>query len=113
MPFEKGNRLAEGRRSPDRRFRAALLAEIDKRGGSAHMQELACALLDKAQAGEMWAIREVADRIDGKVPQAIVGDNEHPPIVAVVSDKQRARALSVLLSGLRAKAECPSNAEIN
>lgn len=35
--------------------------------------------------GEVQGIRETADRLDGKVPQAIVGDDEHGPIqVAVV-----------------------------
>jgi hypothetical protein len=27
--------------------------------------------------GDMQAIKEMADRLDGKVPQAIVGDDEH------------------------------------
>lgn len=32
------------------------------------------------EQGEVSSIREVADRLDGKVPQAIVGDNEADPI---------------------------------
>ncbi len=33
------------------------------------------------KAGEdTAAAREIADRLDGKVPQAIVGDEEHPPV---------------------------------
>lgn len=30
--------------------------------------------------GDVPAIREIADRLDGKVPQAVVGDGEHDPI---------------------------------
>lgn len=43
---------------------------------------IARALLDRA-AIETIATKEVADRLDGKVPQAVVGDNEHDPIVMV------------------------------
>ena len=37
--------------------------------------------------GSEAAIREIADRLDGKVPQAIVGDDEHDPVR--VSDVRR------------------------
>ena len=37
-------------------------------------------LIAKAQAGDMQAIKELAERTDGKVPQAIVGDDEGDPI---------------------------------
>lgn len=30
--------------------------------------------------GEQWALKEIGDRIDGKPAQAIVGDDDHPPI---------------------------------
>lgn len=30
--------------------------------------------------GDVSSIREVADRIDGKVPQALVGDGDYDPI---------------------------------
>jgi hypothetical protein len=30
--------------------------------------------------GDMQAIKELADRMDGKVPQAVVGDDEHDAI---------------------------------
>ncbi len=44
------------------------------------LRAVADALVDKAITGDVAAIKEVADRIDGKVPQALVGDNEHDPI---------------------------------
>jgi len=30
--------------------------------------------------GDVSSIREIADRLDGKVPQAVVGDDEHDPV---------------------------------
>jgi len=44
------------------------------------LRAVADALLDKAMAGDVAAIKEVADRLDGKVPQAVVGgdDTENP-----------------------------------
>lgn len=44
--------------------------------------------------GEIPAIREIADRLDGKVPQAIVGDDESDPIRVEPSDKQLAEAMA-------------------
>jgi hypothetical protein len=47
------------------------------------LRAVADALVDKAMAGDVQAIKEVADRIDGKVPQAVVGDDEADPISLV------------------------------
>ena len=48
---------------------------------------------------ETAAQREIADRLDGKVPQAIVGDDTHDPIrVGDTTDEQRIKALEVLLA---------------
>ena len=38
-------------------------------------------LIEAAKAGEPWAQTLVHDRSDGKVPQPIVGDEDHPPVV--------------------------------
>lgn len=35
--------------------------------------------------GDVQSIREIADRLDGKVPQAVVGDDEHSPINVVAA----------------------------
>jgi hypothetical protein len=48
--------------------------------GITKLREVADALVSKAIAGDVQAIKEVADRIDGKVPQALVGDDESDPI---------------------------------
>jgi hypothetical protein len=36
------------------------------------------ALIDRAIDGDVSAIKEVADRIDGRVPQLIGGDRDNP-----------------------------------
>ena len=35
-------------------------------------------LLDLAAQGEQWAVKELADRMDGKAAQVIAGDAENP-----------------------------------
>ena len=59
---------------------------------------VADALVKKAIDGDTAAIKEIHDRMDGKVPQAIVGDDDHPPVIAHYSDEERARALEVFLA---------------
>jgi hypothetical protein len=41
---------------------------------------LADKLLAAAENGDQWALREIGDRLDGKPAQAIVGDDDAPPI---------------------------------
>lgn len=43
---------------------------------------IAAAHVAKAMTGDMAAIKELADRIDGKVPNPIGGTDELPPITA-------------------------------
>lgn len=52
------------------------VADTDK----TKLRAVADALVDKAIAGDVQAIKEVADRLDGKVPQAVVGDGDSDPI---------------------------------
>ena len=42
------------------------------------LREAAEALLDAASNGEPWAINALADRLDGKPAQSIVGDSDSP-----------------------------------
>lgn len=44
------------------------------------LRAVADALVDKAMAGDVPAIKEIADRLDGKVPQAVVGDADSDPV---------------------------------
>lgn len=41
---------------------------------------IARAMIIKAASGDVPAFNSIADRMDGKVPQAIVGDDEHDAI---------------------------------
>lgn len=54
---------------------------------------------------ETAAAREVADRLDGKVPQAVVGDDEYPPIrLSALSDDELDQ-LEKLLAAAESRAE--------
>src|SRR5215472_209956 len=60
---------------------SALRMEIAAAGGDHKaLRKLARALLTKAAAGDVHAIREIGDRMDGRVPQAITGDADRDPI---------------------------------
>lgn len=50
-------------------------ANGDLSGG---LDSLAERLVNAADAGEQWAIKEVGDRLDGKPAQALVGDPDQP-----------------------------------
>lgn len=71
MPFEKGNKLGAKPRLFDQALRRAILADDGKR-----IREAAEQLLDLAAAGEQWAVRELADRLDGKPEQTVGGTGE-------------------------------------
>jgi hypothetical protein len=53
--------------------------EATEEGGT-KLRAVADALVLKATAGDVPAIKEIADRLDGKVPQALIGDDDEPPI---------------------------------
>lgn len=44
------------------------------------LRAVADALVAKGMAGDVQAIKEIAERLDGKVPQALVGDSGEDPI---------------------------------
>jgi hypothetical protein len=82
MPFKLGNQ--EHKKADHRRaqlFRDALLVELKKADGEVErIQRVAEQLVQQAMKGSIPAIKEIADRIDGKVPAPVVGDDEHPPV---------------------------------
>jgi Family of unknown function (DUF5681) len=82
MPFEAGQSGNPGGRPKSAKLlRDALLVELKKsEGGVERIQLIAQKLVEAALEGNVLAIREIADRIDGKVPQAIVGDDEHDAV---------------------------------
>lgn len=58
------------------------ISEAHESGGT-RLRAVADALVTKAMSGDVPAIKEIADRIDGKVPQALVGDSEFDPIQTI------------------------------
>lgn len=62
-------------------FAAMLRLAINEAGtkpNSTKLRDVADALVSKAIDGDTQAIREIADRLDGKVPQMVQGDAENP-----------------------------------
>lgn len=65
--------------------RVAALRPIDEEAAPTNkLQAAATSLVDKAVDGDVTALKEIGDRLDGKVPQAIVGgDDDSKPIRTV------------------------------
>ena len=60
------------------------LAEKDSKSDQmAALRELAHKLIEAAQAGEGWALKEIGDRLDGRPAQAIIGGDEDDPAINV------------------------------
>jgi hypothetical protein len=74
MPFAKGQSGNPGGRATEKIWRDALLKAVkDKaeKGGGRKLEMVAKALVDAACEGDIQAIKELGDRIDGKSPQTI------------------------------------------
>ena len=68
-----------GSPNKDKPFRDALrMAIADAEGDNKALRLVAIALVAKAQQGDVPAIKEIADRLDGKVTQPIGGDSNAP-----------------------------------
>lgn len=75
----------------DKPFRDALrIAIADADDNPRKLRKIAEKLYDKAAEGDVAAIKEIADRLDGKVPQGIGGSDELGPVENVVTWKQPA-----------------------
>jgi hypothetical protein len=73
MGAPEGNSNAAGRKNKP--FNAALLRAIaqDDQGDANKLRRAAEQLLTLASQGESWAIKELADRLDGKSIQQVTG----------------------------------------
>jgi len=72
-----------------RRWRNAIETALKKRSkadAQAALVELAEKLLQKAEEGEGWALKELGDRYDGKPAQAIIGGDEDDPAIKVTGN---------------------------
>ncbi len=63
-------------RKADKKIRDALLAAL--RDDPTRLKRAAEKTWDKACEGDLPSFREIADRIDGKAAQPIIGDDENP-----------------------------------
>jgi hypothetical protein len=91
MPWQPGQSGNPGGRPKEKPFRDALRMEALALARGEKADHPAGSLRANAQAlllkGDVAAIREIADRLDGRVPQAIVGDDEFDPIRYGITDK--------------------------
>lgn len=72
--------------NPSGRVRSKPFAETLNRalaqGSPERLRRIAEALLDKAADGDLAAIKEVADRLDGKTPQSLsIGNDDGQPFM--------------------------------
>lgn len=86
-PFQPGQSGNPSGRPKSRPFREALdraiKAASDDPDTKLSLDDIATALLVKAQSGDVPAIKELAERYDGKVPQAVIGDEDEPAIAVI------------------------------
>lgn len=73
-----GNNNVHRGPAKDKRFRAALIRYADAEPD--RLDRLAEKLWLTAMEGDTPALKEIADRLDGKVPQGIGGDDELGPV---------------------------------
>jgi len=76
-----GNQNAKNKRL----WRAAIERALEKRtssrlDGLKEIDALADKLLELVASGDLAALREFGDRIDGKPAQTIIGDNDEDPV---------------------------------
>jgi hypothetical protein len=84
MPFKPGQSGNPGGRPKKKLFREALTKVLENAGeDSEKLKSIAQALFDKAITGDVSAIKEVRDTLDGKPAQAIIGGDEDDPPVKI------------------------------
>lgn len=86
---------ANSGRRQEKPFADALRMELAAAGDDHKaLRLIARKLIENAQEGKLDAIRELADRTDGKVAQAIIGDASADPISVNVIERRIVRANS-------------------
>lgn len=79
---------------PDKLMRNALILALNREAEDADgritrkLNLVAAKLVEKAIEGDVPAIREINDRVDGKVPQAVIGNDDSDPISIVATIKR-------------------------
>ena len=88
-PFQPGQSGNPSGRPKSKPFREAIQRALEEAGNDKDaLQAVATALVGKAMMGDVPAIKELADRMDGKVAQAIIGGEEDDPAIVVTWQKQ-------------------------
>lgn len=83
-PFQPGQSGNPGGRPKTKPFRDALKRVLEEAGkDDERLRLIAEALLGKAATGDVQAIKEMADRLDGKSTQPISGDDEADAIKVI------------------------------
>ena len=86
---------ANSGRRKDKPFRDAIMLALNKiemlddGTETKRLNLLAEATVKKALTGDVPAIKEVADRVDGKVPQGVIGGEDDDPAVKVLQQIER------------------------
>lgn len=75
MPFQPGQSGNPKGTQREKKFAAALERAI-KQDDAKRLREAAEKLLDLAAAGEAWAVKELADRLDGRAAQSVEHSGE-------------------------------------
>jgi len=89
-PFKPGQSGNPNGRPKSKPFKEAIQRALAEAGDDkASLQAVATALVGKAMLGDVPAIKEVADRLDGKVPQGIIGGSEDDPALSLVHKIER------------------------
>lgn len=79
MAFEAGNsEHLKADRSKHKRIKQRLIAELESAAedGGTKLEVATRAIVTKAMAGDVQAFSVIADRVDGKPAQAIIGGEE-------------------------------------
>lgn len=85
MGAPKGNQNA----AKGKVWHGAIMRALDRRtarreDGTLEIDHLADKLLDLVSTGDLPALKEFGDRMDGKPAQAIIGDSEADPLSVMV-----------------------------
>lgn len=89
-PFKPGQSGNPGGRPKTKPFKEAIRRAVEAAGDdTGKLDMLALALYSKALEGDVSALKEIADRLDGKVPQGIIGGDDDDPAVKVINRIER------------------------
>lgn len=80
-PGQSGNPDGRQKSKPWRDALQRALGKIDADGKRPRLELIAEKVVTAAEEGDRDAWKEIADRLDGKVPQGIIGGDEDDPAI--------------------------------